>query len=424
MLTQAPKGTKDIYGLDMERWHAVEETIRRVCAAFGITEIRTPVFEHTELFTRSVGESTDVVQKEMYTFEDKGGRSITLRPEGTAGAARAFIEHGLFNDPAPVRLYYTEPMFRYEKMQAGRQRQFHQFGVELFGGYGAAMDAEAIAVAAAVLEAVGVKNVTLHINSLGGKECRANYNAALREYIGKHRDELCPLCRERAEKNPLRVLDCKEEKCHAVMAGAPSVLDSLGTECRAHFEELQERLTVMGIPFVVDPGIVRGLDYYTRTVFEFVSTSLGAQSTVCGGGRYDGLIEECGGPATGAVGFGMGLERLLLTLAAQGDDKPMAPKRHIYIGSIGKVGSIKAQGITLALRKQGLWADCDTIGRSVKAQMKYANKLGVRFTMILGDDELANGQGVLKNMETGETRTVPLADLAEALKEEGCVAWN
>ena len=424
MLTQAPKGTKDIYGAEMERWHAVEGTLRRACAAFGISEIRTPVFEHTELFTRSVGESTDVVQKEMYTFEDKGGRSITLRPEGTAGAARAYIEHGLFNEAGPQRLYYIGPMFRYEKMQAGRQRQFHQFGVEMFGGYSAAMDAEVIAVAHTVLEQVGVKNVTLHINSLGGKACRAKYNAALREYIAAHQDGLCPLCRERAGKNPLRVLDCKEEKCRAIMAGAPSVLDSLGPECRAHFDELQERLTAMGIDFVVDPGIVRGLDYYTRTVFEFVSHALGAQSTVCGGGRYDGLIEECGGPATGAVGFGMGLERLLLTLAAQGDDKAALPQRHLYIGSMGKAGSVKAQGITLALRKQGFLADCDTIGRSVKAQMKYANKLGVRFTLVLGDDELAKGQGLLKNMETGETRAVALDELANALKEEGCLEWN
>lgn len=424
MLTQAPKGTKDIFGPEMARWHAVEQKIRDLCRVSGIQEIRTPVFEHTELFLRSVGEGTDIVQKEMYTFLDKGDRSITLRPECTAGVARAYIEHGLHNEAQPIKLYYVAPMFRYEKMQAGRQRQFHQFGIEMYGGYGPALDAEVISVAAGLLQELGVKNISLHINSLGGPECRGKYNAALQAYIQENESRLCPLCRERAVKNPLRVLDCKETGCRQVMQDAPSVLDSLGPECKAHFEELQERLTAMGIAYTVDPGIVRGLDYYTRTVFEFVTESIGAQSTVCGGGRYDGLIAECGGSQTGAVGFGLGMERLLLTLASQGDDTPPAPMRHIYIGSAGRAGSIKAQGITFALRKQGILADCDTIGRSVKAQMKYANKIGARFTMVLGDTEIAEGRATLKNMETGETRAVALDTLADTLKKEGNLVWN
>lgn len=410
-MIQLVKGTKDIYGAEVKAWQNIEGKMRRLCETFGIGEIRTPAFEFTELFVRGVGETTDIVQKEMYTFTDDGDRSLTLRPEGTAGVVRAYIEHGMHNNAQPTKLYYISPTFRCENTQAGRQRQFHQFGVEMLGSYSAAQDAEAISVAAALLEEMGVKGVELRINSLGCPECRGRYNKKLREFIGSNMDRLCPTCKERFEKNPLRVLDCKEESCQAVIADAPSVLDCLDEECTAHFQKVQDILTEMGIPFVVDPKIVRGLDYYTRTVFEFVSDGL----TVCGGGRYDNLVEECGGKPTGAVGFGLGIERLVMILEKQNGAIEEHPERDVYIGSMGEKGLICAQGITLALRKAGVRAECDTVERSVKAQMKYANKIGAKYSVILGDSELESGQVELKEMETGEKETVALADLAEVL---------
>lgn len=410
-MIQLVKGTKDIYGAEVKAWQTIEGKMRRLCETCGIGEIRTPAFEFTELFVRGVGETTDIVQKEMYTFTDDGDRSLTLRPEGTAGVVRAYIEHGMYNNAQPTKLYYISPTFRCENTQAGRQRQFHQFGVEMLGSYSAAQDAEAISVAAALLEEMGVKGVELRINSLGCPECRARYNKKLREFIGSNLERLCPTCKERFEKNPLRVLDCKEESCQAVIADAPSVLDCLDEECTAHFQKVQDILTEMGIPFVVDPKIVRGLDYYTRTVFEFVSDGL----TVCGGGRYDNLVEECGGKPTGAVGFGLGIERLVMILEKQNGALEEAPERDVYIGSMGEKGLIRAQGITLALRKAGVRAECDTVERSVKAQMKYANKIGAKYSVILGDSELESGQVELKEMETGEKETVSLAELAEVL---------
>ena len=416
MLTKAPKGTKDIFGSDIYDWQEIEGKIRAMCAVFGIEEIRTPVFEHTELFLRSVGDTTDIVQKEMYTFNDKGDRSITLRPEGTAGVARAYIEHGMHNNAQPTKLYYIEPMFRYENTQAGRQRQFHQFGIEVFGSYSAATDAEVISVANTLLENLGVKNIELRINSLGCPECRERYNKTLREFIGGNIDNLCPECRQRYEKNPLRVLDCKNEKCREILKDAPSVIDCLDEECTAHFEQLKSILDDMGIKYTVDSGIVRGLDYYTRTVFEFVTNSIGAQGTVCGGGRYDGLIEECGGAKTGGVGFGLGIERLLLTLEAQNGKAEHIKKRDIYIGSIGEKGFVKSQSIVYRLRREGILADCDTVGRSVKAQMKYANKIGSRYSLIIGDDEIANDSAAVKNMETGEVSSIRLSELESFIK--------
>lgn len=411
MLTQAPKGTKDIFGAEIEAWHTIENKIRTICKTFGIGEIRTPIFEHTELFLRGVGETTDIVQKEMYTFLDKGERSITLRPESTAGVARAFIEHGMHNNAQPTKLFYIAPTFRYENTQAGRQRQFHQFGVEMFGSYNPAIDAEVISIASELILSLGIKNVELRINSLGGPECRAKYNRTLKEYIGENLTSLCPMCKERYLKNPLRVLDCKEEKCKEVMDRAPSVLDCLDTECREHFETVKQILREMKIPFIVDSKIVRGLDYYTRTVFEFVTNSIGAQGTICGGGRYDSLIEECGGDKTGGVGFGLGLERLILTLQAQGSFEEYKPQRDIYIGSIGNLGFIKSQALTYDLRKSGISAECDTVGRSVKAQMKYANKIGAIFSVIIGDDEIANNKVKLKNMADGEVFETSITDM-------------
>lgn len=413
-MIQLVKGTKDIYGAEVKAWQEIEGKMRRLCETFGIGEIRTPAFEFTELFVRGVGETTDIVQKEMYTFTDDGDRSLTLRPEGTAGAVRAYIEHGMHNQAQPTKLYYISPTFRCENTQAGRQRQFHQFGIEILGTYSAAQDAEVISVATALLEEMGIKGVELRINSLGCPECRARYNKTLKEFIGKNLDKLCDTCKERFEKNPLRVLDCKEEGCQAIIADAPSVLDCLDEECTAHFEKVQAILKENGIPFTVDPKIVRGLDYYTRTVFEFVFDGL----TVCGGGRYDMLVEECGGKPTGAVGFGLGIERLMMILEKLNGPLADMPERDVYIGSMGEAGLLRAQALTFALRKSGVKADCDTVERSVKAQMKYANKIGAKYSVILGDSELESGKVQLKEMETGEAEEVAVADLVEILKEK------
>ncbi len=407
MAIQLVKGTKDIFGAEVRAWQNIENKIRKICDNFGIEEIRTPIFEFTELFIRGVGETTDIVQKEMYTFTDDGDRSLTLRPEGTAGVARAYIEHGMHNNAQPTKLYYISPTFRCENTQAGRQRQFHQFGVEMLGSYSAAQDAEAISVASVLLEEMGITGVELRINSLGCPQCRSNYNKTLRNFIGSNLEHLCPTCKDRYEKNPLRVLDCKEEACQKIIADAPSVLDCLDEECTSHFEKVKSILDEMKISYTIDPKIVRGLDYYTKTVFEFISDGL----TVCGGGRYDGLIEECGGKPTGAVGFGLGLERLVILLEKQKGALTYAPSKDLYIGSMGEKGLLKAQAITFSLRKQGILAECDTVERSVKAQMKYANKIGVKYSLIIGDSELESGQVELKNMETGEKQEIALSQL-------------
>ena len=413
-MIQLVKGTKDIYGAEVRAWQEIEGKMRRICETFGIGEIRTPAFEFTELFARGVGETTDIVQKEMYTFTDDGNRSLTLRPEGTAGVVRAYIEHGMHNQAQPTKLYYISPTFRCENTQAGRQRQFHQFGIEMLGSYSAAQDAEVITVAITLLEELGVKGVELRLNSLGCPQCRAKYNQALKDFIGQNLNQLCPTCRDRFERNPLRVLDCKEESCQRIVANAPSVLDCLDEECTAHFQKVQDILTANGIAFTIDPRIVRGLDYYTRTVFEFVSGGL----TVCGGGRYDGLVEEVGGKPTGAVGFGLGIERLLMILEEQNGALAETAERDVYIGSMGEAGLLKAQSMTYELRKAGIKADCDTVERSVKAQMKYANKLGAKYSVILGDCEIESGKAELKEMESGEKTEVALADMVALLKEK------
>ena len=418
MLTEAPKGTKDIYGSYMEEWQRVEQVMRELCSDFGIKEIRIPIFEHTELYLRGVGETTDIVQKEMYTFKDKADRSITLRPEGTAGVARSFIEHGMYNNPQPTRRFYIGPMFRYENTQKGRQRQFHQFGVEMLGSYSPALDAEAISVVAELLKRLGIKDVGLRINSLGCNECRQRYNTALKEYIGSNIDKLCDDCKSRFDKNPLRVLDCKEESCQKIIAEAPVVLDYLDDECKEHFETVKAILDDMGIKYTVDEKIVRGLDYYTRTVFEFVANGIGAQGTVCGGGRYDNLIAECGGQPMGCAGFAVGIERLLLMLEAQNGEFKETNEMDIYIGSIGKEGLVKSQGIAYRMRSEGIRAEGDSVGRSVKAQMKYANKIGAKYSVILGDNEIAEDTANLKNMETGEQEQIKVSELVEIMKKK------
>lgn len=414
MLTQAPRGTFDLYGQELLEWKNVEKEIERVTSEFNFKEIRTPIFEHTELFLRGIGDTTDVVQKEMYTFEDKGGRSITLRPEWTAGVGRAYLEHSLYAEVQPTKLYYVGPCFRYEKPQAGRNRQFSQFGCELYGAADPAADAEVMALAHTLLQRLGITNVTLHINSLGCPDCRRRYNRVLTDYFESRKDKLCPTCQERLTRNPLRILDCKSPICQEIVKGAPSTLDSLDDECRNHFEELQRRLMAMAIPFEVDPGIVRGLDYYTRTVFEFVCNDIGAQGTVCGGGRYDSLIEELGGAPTPAVGFAMGIGRLLLARQALQAAPAVSEPLDIFVGSMGARASVQAGELALQLRRAGYTAETDIMGRSVKAQMKYANKLGARYTAILGDDELDQNRIRLKNMQDGTVQEAALDD-SEAL---------
>ncbi len=418
MLTKAPRGTKDLFGNETLNWRRVEQIIIDLCKNFGFYEIRTPIFEHTELFQRGVGETTDIVQKEMYTFTDKGERSITLKPEGTAGVARAYIEHNMQGEAQPTKLFYITPAFRYERPQAGRMRQFHQFGVEMIGSREASADAEVISLAALLLERLGITKVELHINSLGGPECRKKYNTILKDYLGEHLSELCPTCQERYEKNPLRALDCKVDTCQAIVKQAPSTIDALGEECKAHFEQLKDLLTEMNIPFVVDPGIVRGLDYYTRTVFEFISKDIGSQGTVCGGGRYDGLIEECGGKPTPAVGFAIGIERLLMVMEAEQGPYQHPVQRDLFIGAIGDQAMIKAHGLIYQLRKAGISAEGDHLDRSVRAQMKYANKIGASYSFILGDEELKVQKVALKNMDTGEQEEVELSKLVETMKQK------
>lgn len=408
LLTQAPKGTQDLLPPKSGEWQAVEEVMRSEAALHGFGEVRTPVFEHTELFLRSVGDTTDVVEKQMYTFNDKGGRSITLRPEGTAGAVRAMLEHALYNDGLPVKLYYLTSCYRYEKPQAGRLREFHQFGVEMFGAAAPVADAEVICLAKSIFDRLGVKNLTLELNSIGCPECRAKFHQALKEYFAGYRDQLCETCLSRLERNPMRILDCKSPVCSKIAEGAPHILDYLCDDCREHFEGVQSYLKAAGVEFVINPTIVRGLDYYTRTVFEFVSNDLGAQSTVCGGGRYDGLTEQMGGKPMAGLGFGLGLERLMLVLEAQKIQMPAPPACEVYIASMGEAASKEAFRLVNELQHSGVAAACDLCARGLKAQMKYANKIGAAFTLVLGDNELAQKSAKIKNMKTGEEKPISL----------------
>jgi histidyl-tRNA synthetase len=410
LLTTAPKGTKDVLPSDSPRWHYIERTALDIAERYGFFEVRTPVFEHTELFNRAVGDTTDVVQKEMYTFTDKGDRSITLRPEGTSGVVRACAESGILNGQLPVKASYVMSCFRYEKPQAGRLREFHQFGVESLGSPSPAADAEVIALANRVLTELGVGKTKLFLNSIGCKSCRPDYHKKLKEYFGAHESELCETCRGRLETNPLRILDCKNDTCKKLAAGAPKMIDHLCPECEAHFQELRRRLDAMGIRYEIDPDIVRGLDYYCRTVFEFVTDTIGAQGTVCGGGRYDGLVEQIGGPALPGIGFGMGLERLLLVMEASNAPIPPAAPCEVCLIPMGENASVVAGTLVEQLRREGIRADADTMGRSLKAQMRAADKLGARFTVVLGDDELANGAAQIKDMANGEQKPIPLGE--------------
>ncbi|MBE5780744.1 MAG: histidine--tRNA ligase [Clostridiales bacterium] len=417
MAYRALKGTKDVTPNEAHIWHHLESTMRSVTARFGLREIRTPVIEQTELFLRGVGDTTDIVQKEMYTFKDKGDRSITLKPEGTAGAVRAFIEHNLYNDALPQKMYYLNcPVFRYERPQAGRLREHHQFGVEVFGSESAYTDAEIISLALTVLREVGIDDLSVNINSIGCSECRPKYHEALKAYFAPHLDEMCPLCKDRFERNPLRLLDCKEEKCKAIAAGAPRMIDYLCPDCDDHFNKLQSALSALSIPYAIDSGIVRGLDYYTKTVFEIISNRIGAQGTVCGGGRYDKLMEMVGGPSLPGVGFGMGMERLIILLESYQKLPEANGRCDVYCLCMGDgEGSL-----TLAnrLRQRGIRADFDPTVRSMKAQMRYAEKLGAKLVAIVGEDEKAKGVVLLRNMATREQTEVSLDGLSDAILKQ------
>lgn len=408
VITKKIKGTEDVLPKDSYRWQFVEDVMRKESAAYGFKEIRTPVFEHTELFARGVGQITDVVQKEMYTFDTKGGESVTLRPEGTAGAARAVLEHGLVNDSLPIKASYFVSCYRYEKPQAGRLREFHQFGLECYGTQSPVADAELICAAQSIFDRLGIKQLRLEINSIGCPTCRAEYHKALKEYFYGYKDELCETCNSRLEKNPMRILDCKSPVCSKIAQGAPKITDYLCDECKEHFASVQKYLDAAGVEYTVNPTIVRGLDYYTKTVFEFVTDFIGAQGTVCGGGRYDGLIEELGGKHLPSLGFAMGIERLLMLMDKQGIEIPKPSTCDLYVAVMGESASLKSFEIIKAVRSCGLIAETDIVGRGLRAQMKYADKIGAKFSMVLGNNEIEQGKAVIKNMSNGEQTEIVL----------------
>lgn len=416
-MIQKIKGTFDIMPEEMPTWRFIEETARRVAAKYGFEEIRTPTFEATELFRRGVGDTTDVVQKEMFTFTDRGdeGRSITLRPEGTASVARALIEHGRCSDAMPLKLFYIISCFRCEAPQAGRSREFFQFGAEMYGTETPAADASIIALADTFIRELGITGVELQINSIGCPECRPNYRAALVDYFSAHESELCDTCKGRLKTNPLRLLDCKSPICHAIAEGAPKTLDHLCEKCADHQKKLEAALDAMGVKYKVNTSIVRGLDYYTRTVFEFVATNIGAQSTVCGGGRYDGLIEQLGGPKLPGIGFATGITRLIMAMNNSGIKIEDEHKMVVYVAPLGAAAQIKALEIVEKLRADGIYAECDLVGRSLKAQMKYADKKGARYTLIIGDSELEAGKAQLRCMSESSQKEVDINDFASEL---------
>ena len=412
MLTNAPKGTKDLLPAQAYKWHYVERKFAEICKNYGFKEIRTPMFEHTEVFARGIGDTTDVVQKEMYTFNDHGNRSITLKPEGTSGAVRAFIEHKQYAEVQPTKYYYDTDCFRYEKPQSGRLRHFHQFGIEVFGTPNMLADSEVICLANDFLNQLGITEIELRINSVGCPECRKKHREALKEFLRPRYDELCNTCKERYDRNPMRILDCKSEICQEIVKDAPRMLDYLCDDCKNAFEELKSNLTAMGIEYKVDPNIVRGLDYYTKTAFEFVTTSIGAQGTVCGGGRYDHLIEELGGPPIPGVGFGLGIERLLMLMDACGAQFPADDSVDVFIAVMGE--RAKAFGLKLCreLRQSGVAAEMDTLARNIKGQFKYADRLNAKYTLVIGENELDKGVVSLKDMSMSQQREIKIEDLS------------
>jgi histidyl-tRNA synthetase len=418
MLSKAPRGTKDITPKDVYKWHYIEKKFREICALYGYEEIRTPIFEHTEVFSRSVGDTTDVVQKEMYTFTDRGDRQLSLKPEGTAGVIRSFIENKMYADTQPTKLYYITPCFRYERPQAGRQRQFHQFGIEVLGSDGPSVDAEVISLAVQFFNEMGLNNLSVNINSVGCPTCREEYNRKLKEYLDQKVDVLCETCLERKDKNPMRVIDCKNPHCKENLQDIPFMIDHLCEDCKDHFDKLQTYLKEMDINYVVDKTIVRGLDYYKKTAFEIISNDIGSQSTVCGGGRYDGLVEMLGGPkGISGIGFALGAERLLLTLENNNIEIENPKSTDIYIATIGDAAKTKSFKLIKDLRTNHISADNDHLDKSLKAQFKYSDKLNAKYTVVIGDDELANDTATLKNMKTSEQTTIKLSELVDELKK-------
>ena len=417
MLTNAPKGTKDVMPQEAYKWHYLEEKFAGICRKYGFQEIRTPVFEHTELFHRGVGDTTDIVQKEMYTFKDFAGRSITLRPEGTSPVVRAYVEHKEYAGIQPNKYYYNIPCFRYEKPQSGRLREFHQFGVETFGTTDMMADAEIIAIGYEFIKEMGITDVKLEINSVGCPACRGEHRTALKDFLKPKFDQLCPTCQERYNTNPMRILDCKSPIDQELVQGAPMMLDYLCDDCRQAFEDLKKNLDAFGIEYEVNPKIVRGLDYYTKTAFEFVTTKIGAQGTVCGGGRYDGLVEEIGGPSTPGVGWGMGKERMLMTMEACGFEIPQEPGTEVFIAYMGEAGKIAALKLMKQLRDNDIAVQMDVMGRSLKNQFKHANRIKAAKTIVIGDSELESGKLTIKDMETGDQTEVAMDGIVEALKK-------
>lgn len=414
----APRGTKDVLPNEVYRWQYIENIVRQVTTDYNYREIRTPVFEHTEVFVRGVGTQTDIVQKEMYTFDDKSNRSITLKPEGTAGVVRSYIERGMYSLAQPIKMYYLTPVFRYEAPQSGRLREHHQFGVEVFGVASASMDAEIISLASRLFNKLGISNLLLNINSIGCAECRPEYSARLKDFLSLNYDKLCETCKGRFEKNPLRILDCKENNCSELTKDAPTVLSCACEECTSHFNDLQLYLNVLGIDFSINHKIVRGLDYYTKTVFEFVSTDIGAQSTVCGGGRYDGLVSVCGGPKTCGVGFGMGIERLLMVMESQSINIAAPIGCFVYITVLNQQNKSDLFRILYNLRLRGIPSDMEHTSRGLKSQFKYADKIDAKWVIIIGDDETLKGEAKLRNMKNGEELSIHLDCLLDVIEEK------
>lgn len=421
MAVQIPRGTQDILPGTSEKWQYVEKRMHDLCRAFNYSEIRTPIFEQTELFQRSVGDTTDIVQKEMYTFEDKGGRSLTLRPEGTASVARSYVENKRFGLPdQPDKLYYIGPMFRYERPQSGRMRQFVQFGVEAIGSDDPSIDAEVIALAMELYSSLGLKGLKLVINSLGDKESRENHKQALISHFKPSIGEFCSDCQQRLEKNPLRILDCKKDKDHPLMATAPSILDYLNEDSRRYFEKVQAFLSQMDISYEIDPGLVRGLDYYNNTAFEIMieGEGFGAITTLTGGGRYNGLTEELGGPEAPGIGFALSIERLLMALSAQNVDLPVEKGLDCYVVTMGESAETEAVSILWSLRKKGLSVEKDYMQKKVKAQFKAADRMNAAYTVVIGDDELQSGEVSIKKMSDGSQEKTAIADLADYLTDK------
>lgn len=417
MAINAPKGTKDMMPDQAYRWHYVEKKFSEICDKYGFKEIRTPAFEHTELFNRGVGETTDIVQKEMYTFNDHGNRSITLKPEGTSPVCRSFIEHKQYAEVQPTKYYYITPCFRYEKPQSGRLRAFHQFGIEIFGTNNMLADTDVICLGYDFLHEMGIHDIKLKINSVGCPECRQKHREALKKFLEPVYDQFCNTCKDRYERNPMRILDCKSEICQELVKEAPDMLDYLCDDCRNAFEDVKKNLDALGIEYIVDPRIVRGLDYYTKTAFEFVTDSNGTQGTVCGGGRYDHLIEEIGGPPIPGVGFGLGIERLLMLMDEKGVEIPQPEPVKAFIAVMGEDAKLFGLKLLRELRQKGVKAEMDTLARNIKGQFKYADRLGAEYTVVIGDNEIAEGVVSVKEMATSQQREVKLEDLVEELSK-------